>query len=276
MVTPQFLLEGSHYALEQCGRLLHDAIALFRDKSFATATVLAALAREELGKARELRLMRREALAGAMLTIKGIKRRCGTDHVVKQERGQTSTVLRFTRDSELGELHRILHENQPHTEEWRAADARVQEIMAEQRSHTPSDRHRTRMSCLYVDPDDTGTAWKRPKDQTKEEAQTFLEDAANDYSVQYDHFQGGNVADVNAEFYNALQQWTGRPELPRPNGRGNRSPKKNGLCGTCRPTAARSRNGRPWPRPFRRRQCNGGRGMAPDGTALWTVQRNTA
>ena len=42
MVTPQFLLEGSHYALEQCGRLLHDAIALFRDKSFATATVLAA------------------------------------------------------------------------------------------------------------------------------------------------------------------------------------------------------------------------------------------
>ena len=124
-------------------------------------------------------------------------------------------MLRFTRDSELGELHRILHENQPHTEEWRAADTeRVRDIMAEQRSHTPSDRHRTRMSCLYVDPDDTGTAWKRPKDQTKEEAQTFLEDAANDYSVQYDHFQGGNVADVNAEFYNALQQWTGRPKPP--------------------------------------------------------------
>jgi AbiV family abortive infection protein len=208
-------MEGSHYALEQSGHLLHDATTLYRAGSFATATVLAAFAREELGKARELRLMRREVLAGSMLTIGDIKRRCKPDHVTKQKRGQTSVMLRFDHDSELGELHRLLIENHPHSEEYKKADEQVQEIIAEQRNSSPKERHEARMACLYVDPDMSAT-WKRPKDQTRENAQMFLIDAANDYSVQYDHFQRGNVIDTDKDFYKALQQWVGRPELPAP------------------------------------------------------------
>jgi AbiV family abortive infection protein len=216
MVTPAFLMQGAHYALEQCGLLLHDAIALFRTKSYATATVLAAFAREELGKARELRTMRREALSGATLTVRDVQRRCGANHVAKQDRGQTSTVLRFGNDSELGKLHRVLHENHPQSDEYQRADARVLEIVAEQRNRVPAQRHETRMRCLYVDPDETGTVWNRPKDQAKDEAQMFLMEAANDYSVQYDHYQRGNVIGEGKELYDALKQWTERPDLPAP------------------------------------------------------------
>ena len=50
MVTANFLLEGAYYALEQCGLLLRDAVQLYNGSSYATAVVLAAFAREELGR----------------------------------------------------------------------------------------------------------------------------------------------------------------------------------------------------------------------------------
>jgi len=211
MVTPEFLMEGAHYALEQCGRLLHNSITLYQNESYASATVLAALAREELGKAIELRSMRREALAGATFTAKDIKRRCGTNHIQKQERGQTSIVLR---DVPLNELLGNLHD--PQSDEYQRADARLQEIVAEQASRAPAERHQARMSSLYVDPDDTGTAWNRPQLQTQDDAHIFLTDAINDYSVQYDHYQRGNVAGDGKELYDALQKWGNRPYLPEP------------------------------------------------------------
>jgi AbiV family abortive infection protein len=46
-ITPQYLLEGAVYALEQCGLLLRDANLLYRSGSYATAVALAAFAREE-------------------------------------------------------------------------------------------------------------------------------------------------------------------------------------------------------------------------------------
>ena len=46
-VSPQYLLEGAVYALEQCGLLLRDANLLYRSGSYATAVALAAFAREE-------------------------------------------------------------------------------------------------------------------------------------------------------------------------------------------------------------------------------------
>ena len=48
-VTPQYLLKGAVYALEQCGLLLRDANTLYRSGSYSNAVVLAALAYEELG-----------------------------------------------------------------------------------------------------------------------------------------------------------------------------------------------------------------------------------
>jgi hypothetical protein len=51
-VVAPVLLKGAWYPLEQCGRLLSDAVALYRQKSYSTAVALAMIGREELGKYR--------------------------------------------------------------------------------------------------------------------------------------------------------------------------------------------------------------------------------
>ena len=49
-VTPEFLVKGAVYSLEQCGVLLRDAALLYRDEAYASAVVLTAFAREALGQ----------------------------------------------------------------------------------------------------------------------------------------------------------------------------------------------------------------------------------
>jgi hypothetical protein len=62
--TPQYLLEGAVYALEQCGLLLRDATLLYRNDSCASAVALAAFAREELGRWKILLTLREEVIGG--------------------------------------------------------------------------------------------------------------------------------------------------------------------------------------------------------------------
>src|SRR5713101_1274908 len=68
-VSERYLLEGAWYALEQCGRLLHDAITLYEAGRYATASGIAMLAREELGRARILLALAEEVHAGRPLTL---------------------------------------------------------------------------------------------------------------------------------------------------------------------------------------------------------------
>jgi hypothetical protein len=49
-ITPQYLLEGAVYALEQCGLLLRDANLLYRSGSYATAVPLDLGCRHSLRK----------------------------------------------------------------------------------------------------------------------------------------------------------------------------------------------------------------------------------
>jgi hypothetical protein len=100
-VTPQYLLEGAVYALEQCGLLLRDANILFRSGSYASAVVLAAFAQEELGRFIILLNFRKQTLAGKTFTIKEIQDHCD-DHVAKQHAGMLSTTMTADRDSGLG------------------------------------------------------------------------------------------------------------------------------------------------------------------------------
>ena len=44
-LTPQYILQGFAYALEQCGLLLRDANLLYRNGAYANAFVLTAFAR---------------------------------------------------------------------------------------------------------------------------------------------------------------------------------------------------------------------------------------
>ena len=82
-VTPQDLLQGACYALEQCGILLDDATTLFEAESYATSVVLAAFAQEELGRSLILRELRKDVIAGKTVTVSRVKKRC-EDHVTKQ------------------------------------------------------------------------------------------------------------------------------------------------------------------------------------------------
>jgi AbiV family abortive infection protein len=78
-VTSAYLLQGAVYALEQCGLLLRDANALFHDGSYASAIVLAAFAREELGRSNILFDLRSAVLSGETVTAELLAQRCG-DH----------------------------------------------------------------------------------------------------------------------------------------------------------------------------------------------------
>jgi AbiV family abortive infection protein len=102
-VTPEYLLEGAAYALEQSGLLLRDANVLYQNGSYASAMVLALFAQEELGRWNMLRDLRKKVLDGERLTVKEIQDHCG-DHVSRQRAGMMSTTMRADPHSVLGKL----------------------------------------------------------------------------------------------------------------------------------------------------------------------------
>jgi len=88
-VTEGYLLEGAAYSLEQCGLLLRDASTLYRAGSYATAVVLASLAREESGKWKMLIDLRKEVLKGKEVAVEDLQRMFRS-HEAKQAAGLAS------------------------------------------------------------------------------------------------------------------------------------------------------------------------------------------
>jgi AbiV family abortive infection protein len=218
LVTAGFLLQGTVYALEQYGLLLRDSNLLYRGGSYASAIVLAAFAREELGRSSILLDLRRKVLSGEKFSLDDIQDQCD-DHVTKQKAGMLSLVFTADRDSGLGKLLRARMENHPQTAEWKEADAALKQIQEAKKKRIPSDRHRSRTSALYVEPI-SEYRWNRPGDTSAELAREFLQDAANDYAGRYQ--QGYITGDdpilkhIDAELYSALERWPDRPNLPAP------------------------------------------------------------
>jgi AbiV family abortive infection protein len=217
-VTPQYLLKGAVYALEQCGLLLRDSNILYRSGSYANAVVLAAFAREELGRSTILFDLRQQALKGQELTIKDIRNLCD-DHVTKQQAGMLSTVTIADRESVFGKLLRVRMEANPQSTEWKKADAELAKITRSQNKRVPSERHKKRISALYVEPV-SESQWNRPTDTLHSFVQSFLTDAVNDYAGRY-HNRYITSADsilkgIDPELYSALEQWSDRPTLQRP------------------------------------------------------------
>jgi AbiV family abortive infection protein len=211
-VSPKYLLEGAVYALEQCGLLLRDANQLFRNCSYANAVALAAFAREELGRWRILLDLRHKVLGGEHLSLKELQTQC-EGHVRKQEAGMTSITTRAHRDSGLGKLLNA----RPGSKEWKAANDQIEKLNRQKKKRVPDDRHRQRMSALYVDAISVGR-WNRPSKEISQAcASDFLQDAVNDYSVQYSRYAELEITrHSNPELFSALQQWPDRPELPTP------------------------------------------------------------
>jgi AbiV family abortive infection protein len=215
-VTPEYLLEGAAYALEQCGLLLRDANLLYRSGSYASAVALAAFAQEELGRWKILRDLRKKVLDGDHLTVEQVRTRCG-DHVRKQEAGVMSTVMRTDKDSGLGKLLQTRASAKPGSKEWKAADDKIKRLDRQKTKRAPGDRHEQRMDALYVDPVPPD-GWNRP---TKEISQTSafgrLQEAGNDYSLQYERYTNPQLYEPDdPELYTALEEWPDRPTLACP------------------------------------------------------------
>jgi len=127
-VAPQYLLQGAVYALEQCGLLLRDANILYRSGSYANTVVLAAFAREELGRSKILFDLRKQVLGGKNFTTEDIRKRCD-DHVTKQRAGMVSVVLRVP-NKECG-IGKVLWDRmtaQPQSPEGQKACAELEQI----------------------------------------------------------------------------------------------------------------------------------------------------
>ena len=164
-VTPQYLLEGAAYALEQCGWLLRDANTLYKAGAYANAVVLASFAREELGRWTMLLDLRREVVGGKQLTVDDVKERCG-DHVAKQKAAMLSTTMRTNKDTGLGKLLNAQFTAKPGSSERKAADKQVDDIDRRLQKRVPGERHEQRMSALYVDPI-SPTEWNRPSEASR-------------------------------------------------------------------------------------------------------------
>ena len=108
-------------------------------------------AREELGRSTILLNFRRKVLAGGKFTLNDIQDQCD-DHVTKQKAAMLSVVFTADRDSGLGKLMRVRMEQHPQSAEWKKADAEIKRIQDAKKKRIPSDRHRSRMSALYVEP----------------------------------------------------------------------------------------------------------------------------
>ena len=126
-VTGQCLLEGAAYAQEQCGLLLNDATILFNSGSYAGALLLAALAREELGRSRILFDLHLAVVEkGETVTDKDVQRKCA-DHVTRQGKALLSIVQRADANTTAGKLMKTVLSEKPMTQVYKEAEAKLGE-----------------------------------------------------------------------------------------------------------------------------------------------------
>jgi AbiV family abortive infection protein len=216
MASAEFLLEGAFYALEQCGRLLGDAAHLYNAGSFASAVVLAAFAREELGRERILLSLRAKILAGGTVTVDEIKAAC-LDHAGKQKVGMLSIqITTDDGDTRLAQVLRTRMTTSPQSPEYQAAEAELNTITKALQRRAPNDRHSQRAAALYVEPL-SENRWNRPADTSQLLAHQFIQSAQNDYMPERDRRIGMKTGDpANDEIFDAIAKLPSRPDLPQP------------------------------------------------------------
>jgi|GEM_PF-1169257 AbiV family abortive infection protein len=212
-VSADYLVRGVVYALEQCGRLLGDAKALYNIGSYGTAVAVAAFAREELGRSKILLKLWGKAIGGDTVTVGDIEKKC-RNHVEKQRWAVLSTTIMGDSNSGPGKLVNTKLRADIHSEEWKAADEQLKEIDKKQRKRAPDERHELRLQGLYVDPDVSGEEWRLPKDMGEEQANRFLTEAASDYAVACQKVEPQLHVIDDARFYEALANWPECPTLP--------------------------------------------------------------
>jgi AbiV family abortive infection protein len=215
-VAASDLLKGAWYSLEQCGHLLKAAAVLYREKEYSTAVGVAMLAREELGKHRILRDEWKESVdTGKAPSVAQIKSAC-EDHIEKQKQSQLSITLMTDVASALDTALRTRVESRPADANFQAAERVIRTAIDAKLKHAPQERHETRLAGFFVDLEDSGTDWKRPsKIISQKDAYRLLNDAANDYTGQWDRFSNTALLE-DSGLAEALKAWSDKPDLPPP------------------------------------------------------------
>jgi len=214
-LTPQFLLGGTVYALEQGGVLLHDSVLLYQNENYASSAALALFASEEIGRSRLLRQLWKEAVEkGRAFTAQTIRLKC-QNHVVKQNWGQGRPVLYVSKNDknlyQLFEATLVEHA----TAESRKASAELQAIAERLSRRVPNQRHDWRLKSLYVEPDESGINWNRPKTLHKKIAFDSLFGANSAYAEEVGKFnRTGSFKNADPAYHSALNAWGKCPELP--------------------------------------------------------------
>lgn len=216
-VPAALLLRGTWYAIEQCGYLLQDAITLYRTAAYPSAIALAMIAREELGKYRILLdLWKNSTKTLISLGDDDIRAAC-SDHVEKQRQAHLSVTFMAAADTRLDRLFRTRFKHKPQDREYKEADAEIQKFIQALSRRTPADRHAIRKSALYVDLNESGTKWNRPREMGQDSAYKYLSDTANDYAGQIDRLRPDLLRALEEfKLAIALDEWPERPELPNP------------------------------------------------------------
>jgi len=214
-INPQYLQEGAVYALEQGRLLLHDSVLLYRNRKYASAIVLALFAREEVGRYKLLRDLRKEMVEkGCTVTVEDIRREC-KNHVEKQFQSQSGVTLKTSGDDQLAKILRTRFDYHPQSQEFQEATAQLDTIVKKVTRIGPHQRHDLRQKSLYVEPSDSGTSWNRPQNQSQQTAKEEIEGAANAYLSALDRFTSvGAYRDEDPTFYSALELWKECPAMP--------------------------------------------------------------
>lgn len=181
IVAEATLVEGVWYAMEQAGRLLIAATREYRACDAGSAVALAMFAREELGRSRILLDLAQDVHAGAALGAKEVRRRC-SNHTEKQDRGALSVVFRTSAGHPLDDALRRRFEAAFGSPEYEAAQSEIDAATTAQAMSQPANRHRDRMSGVYLDLAMDGQSWERPLDIDAAFAREVVEDAINDYA----------------------------------------------------------------------------------------------
>ena len=194
MISEAFLLDGSWYALEQAGRLLHAAVGVYDRGDPGTALALAMFGREEVGRSRIFRTLADEVARGAVLTSKNVIDRCN-DHVKKQREGAAGTTIRVTPPSQLADALQVRVSSVSGSPEWKAARDKISDAVASKTKRDPQDRHDMREKALYVDLDVNSNRWSRPCTIAATAAREHIEDAVGDYAIERDALRDDVIAD---------------------------------------------------------------------------------
>jgi len=214
-LKPQFLLEGTVYALEQGGLLLHDSVLLYRNEHYASAAALALFAIEEIGRSRLLHHLWKEAVEkGSAFTAQAIRLKC-ENHVFKQTLGLGTPVLYLSKnDKKLDQLFQATLVKHATPESLKASDG-LQAIAKRLQRRVPNQRHDWRQKSLYVEPDESGTNWSRPKDLRKKIAFDSLFGANDTYLQEVRRFNRmGSFKKENSAYHSAVKAWEECQELP--------------------------------------------------------------